>query len=182
MDRRRFIQTSAYGVGAALMPAIAISKQFVEKGASLKTVAPKIIKENEGTILNVLGDIQTHKFGGNETGNQIVEWVSDVSPGVGIPPHIHSKEDEIFRIIKGQVEFMIGGKTIVLKAGDIAFAPRNVVHTWKVIGNEKAKMIVSAFPAGIEMLFKELARLPSGPPDFEKVAQICEKYGITFLR
>jgi len=182
LDRRKFIQTSVLGFGSVLMPAIAGSKQFFKKGASLNVVNPKIIKENEGEILNVLGDIQTHKFAGNETGDQIVEWVSDVEPGVGIPPHIHSQEDEIFRIIKGQVEFMIGGKTIVLKSGDFAFAPKNVVHAWKVIGNEKAKMMVSAFPAGIEIMFRELADLPPGPPDFEKVTQICEKYGIKFVK
>jgi len=41
-------------------------------------------------------------------------------------------------------------------------------------------MICSAFPAGIEFMFTELAELPEGPPDFEKVAEICGKHGISF--
>ncbi|APF18356.1 Cupin 2 conserved barrel domain protein [Caldithrix abyssi DSM 13497] len=182
MDRRKFIQTSVLSAVSVLMPAIAVSNQFFKKESSLNVVNPKIIKEKEGEILNVLGDIQTHKFAGNETGNQIVDWVSDVEPGVGIPPHIHSQEDEIFRVIEGQVEMMIDGKTTVLQAGDTAFAPKNIVHAWKVVGTEKAKMIVSAFPAGIEIMFRELAALPPGPPDFEKVTKICGKYGITFVK
>lgn len=182
MDRKQFIQSSILGIGFFLMPGIAVSKQLFEKGTSSIKINPKIIKDKEGKILNVLGDIQTHKFAGKETGDQIVEWVSDIEPGVGIPPHIHTKEDEIFRVIKGQVAIMVDGKTNVLNAGDIAFAPKNVVHAWKVIGNEKAKMMVSAFPAGIEIMFRELADLPPGPPDFEKVTQICEKYGIKFVK
>lgn len=146
----------------------------------IKSLKSKIIKQNEGKLLNVIGDIQTHKLVGSDTSNQLVEWVDDVEPGVGIPPHVHTKEDEIFRVIKGQIEIMIDGKTTVLEAGDTAFAPKNIPHAWTVIGTEKAKMITSAFPAGIEFMFNELHELPQGPPDFVKVAEICGRYGITF--
>lgn len=182
MDRKKFIQTSGIGLGIALIPGIANSKQLFETTKSAENLNPKIIKNKEGEILNVLGDVQTHKLVGSETNNQIVEWVDDVEPGVGIPPHIHTKEDEIFRVIKGQIEIMVDGRTTVLEAGDTAFAPKNIPHSWKVVGTEKAKMITSAFPAGIEVMFKELADLPPGPPDFEKVAKICGNHGISFLK
>ncbi len=42
-------------------------------------------------------------------------------------------------------------------------------------------MITSAFPAGIEFMFKELSELPEGPPDFPKVAEICGRHGITLV-
>ncbi|AEV31143.1 cupin domain-containing protein [Owenweeksia hongkongensis] len=182
MDRKKFIQTSGLGLGVALIPGIANSKQLFEKSELAGKLNPKIIKDKEGEVLNVLGDVQTHKLIGGETDNQIVEWVDDVEPGVGIPPHIHTKEDEIFRVIKGQIEIMVAGKTTVLEAGDTAFAPKNIPHSWNVVGTEKAKMITSAFPAGIEEMFKELAKLPPGPPDFEKVAKICGNHGISFLK
>lgn len=76
---------------------------------------------------------------------------------------------------------MVGGKTTVLEAGDVAFAPKNVVHSWKIVGTEKASMSTSAFPAGIEVMFGELGELPPGPPDFEKVAEICGRFGIRFV-
>ncbi len=182
MDRKKFLLTSGLGLGLVLVPGIANSKKTLEKRKHQEELKPKIIKNKEGKVLNVLGDVQTHKLIGSETNNQIVEWVDDVDPGVGIPPHIHTKEDEIFRVIKGQVEITVNGKSTVLKAGDTAFAPKNIPHSWKVIGTEKAKMITSAFPAGIEIMFKELADLPPGPPDFEKVANICAKHGISFLK
>jgi quercetin dioxygenase-like cupin family protein len=142
----------------------------------------KIIRDKDGDVLNVIGDIQTHKLVGSDTDNQIVEWVDNVEPGVGIPLHVHTKEDEIFRVIKGQIEITVDGKTTVLEAGDTAFAPKNLPHAWMVVGTEKAKMITTAFPAGIELMFKELAQLPPGPPDFKKVADICGKQGITFVQ
>lgn len=181
MDRKKFIQTSGLGLGLSLVPGMANSNNFFDKTELTGNLNPKIIKDKEGEVLNVIGDIQTHKLVGSETGNQIVEWVDNVEPGVGIPPHIHTKEDEIFRVIKGQIEIMVDGKTSVLEAGDTAFAPKNIPHSWKVVGTEKAKMITSALPAGIEVMFNELADLPPGPPDFEKVAKICGNHGITFL-
>ncbi|MGB5942053.1 MAG: cupin domain-containing protein [Leeuwenhoekiella sp.] len=75
----------------------------------------------------------------------------------------------------------VAGETTVLKAGDVAFAPKNIPHAWKVVGTEKAKMITSAFPSGIETMFRKLAELPAGPPDFEKVAKICGEHGIQFV-
>ena len=182
MDRKKFMQAAGLGLGIAIVPGISNSHPEAEKELSNSAMKPKIIKDKEGQILNVIGDIQTHKLVGSETNNQIVEWVDNVEPGVGIPPHIHSREDEIFRVIKGEIEITVDGKTTVLKAGDTAFAPKNLPHAWKVVGTEKAKMITTAFPAGIEKMFKELADLPPGPPDFEKVATICGYYGVKFVK
>ncbi|WP_020528780.1 cupin domain-containing protein [Flexithrix dorotheae] len=181
MDRKKFLKNTGIGLGITMIPFIAQSKKLTSDSIQGSGLDPKIIKNEDGKVLNVLGDIQSHKLVGSDTNNQIVEWVDDVEPGVGIPPHIHTKEDEIFRVIKGQVEIMVDGKTTVLNEGDTAFAPKNVSHAWKVIGTEKAKMITSAFPSGIEKMFGELANLPAGPPDFEKVAKICGNQGITFI-
>lgn len=181
MDRKKFIKTTGIGLGIALIPGILRSQNSKAAEFHSKNVEPKIIKDSEGVVLNVIGDMQTHKLIGSDTGNQIVEWVDNVEPGVGIPPHIHTKEDEIFRVIKGQIEIMVDGKTTILNEGDVAFAPKKIPHSWKVVGTEKAKMITSAFPAGIEHMFIELAKLPEGPPNFEKVSEICAKHGISFV-
>lgn len=181
MDRKKFIKTSGIGLGLALIPGILKSQNSKADKLNKSITKPKIIKESEGHILNVIGDIQTHKISGADTDNQIVEWTNDVAPGTGIPPHIHTKEDEIFRVIKGKVELMVGGKTTVLEPGDVAYAPKNIAHSWKIIGTENASMCTSAFPAGIETMFEELGQLPVGPPDFEKVSELCAKYGIKFV-
>ena len=179
MKRQNFLKCIG---GIGLLGALPSTSFALSKFPTISKLKPKITKDNEGEVLNVIGDIQTHKLVGTDTDNQIVEWVDNVEPGVGIPPHIHTKEDEIFRVIKGQVEIMVDGKSTVLESGDTAFAPKNIVHSWRVVGTEKAKMITSAFPAGIEMMFRELADLPEGPPDFEKVAMICGEHGITFVQ
>ena len=181
MDRKSFLKKTGIALGITMIPGITLGKNTFNNLSKSNILKPKIVRNDQGNILNVIGDLQTHKISGKDTNNQIVEWVNDVAPGTGIPPHIHTKEDEIFRVIKGKVEIMVGGETTILEQGDVAFAPKNVVHSWKIIGNEQASMCTSAFPAGIEIMFEELATLPPGPPDFKKVSEICGRFGIKFV-
>ena len=179
MKRVNFLK-SLGGLGfLSLIPNVILASPISNYINKLRS---KIIKKNEGKVLNVIGDIQTHKLIGSETDNQIVEWVDNVEPGTGIPLHVHTKEDEIFRVIKGQIEISLNNETTVLEPGDTVFAPKNIPHSWKVVGKEKAIMITSAFPAGIEIMFSELSNLPPGPPDLKMVAEICGRHGITFIK
>ena len=181
MNRKLFL-TQLGGAGVLAMTPLTTAKAFFTENRLLKNkLKQKIVRHNEGTELRVFGNPQWHKVVGEDTDNQVFEWVDDLAPGSGIPPHVHTKEDEIFRVLRGEVEIMVDGKTTTLKKGDMAFAPKNVVHSWKVKGDEKATMWVSAFPSGMEHMFKDLHALPPGPPDFKKVSEICETYGIRFV-
>ena len=181
MDRKRFL-TQLGGTGLVALWPLGSAHAFF-KNNILSKIAPKakIIRKDEGATLRIFGNLQRQKVVGSDTENKIFEWVDELEPGSAIAPHVHTKEDEIFRVLQGQVELMVGDKTTQLKAGDMAFAPKNLVHSWKVVGDQMAKMQVSAFPSGMEHMFYELNELPPGPPDFGKVSQICETYGIRFL-
>ena len=142
---------------------------------------PKIVKESEGNKLNVLGDNQNIKLTGEDTNGQYTLIEQKNEPGIGIPPHVHENEDEVFQVLSGQVEMSVGDQTTTLNAGDLIFCPKGVPHSWKVVGEEKARALLSIFPAGLENMFAELAALPAGPPDMEKVTAICGKYKLKFV-
>jgi len=140
-----------------------------------------IQRAGEGKRLNVLGDNQTIKISGKETGGQftIIENYND--PGIGIPMHVHDNEDEVFLILEGEMEFETQGETTILKPGDMIFLPRRVPHAFRVVGTQKAKASVTIMPAGIEEMFEVLSQLPAGQPDLEQVADICRSFGISFV-
>ncbi|WP_428232662.1 quercetin 2,3-dioxygenase [Flavobacterium sp.] len=143
--------------------------------------AVKIIVSGEGLAQNVLGDVQTIKLTGKDTNGMFTIVENDNAPGVGIPMHVHENEDEVFRILEGKIEFIVEGKTRILKAGDTIFLPRQVPHAFKVVGERNAKAIVTVIPSGIEHMFEQLSQLPAGPPDLEKVFGICSSFGIKFV-
>jgi quercetin dioxygenase-like cupin family protein len=141
----------------------------------------KIIRQSEGKKLNVLGDSQIIKLSGQDTNGQFAIIVQDNPPNASIPKHIHTNEDELFSVIEGEVEFEVGEQITILKSGDIIFLPRNIPHSFKVVGTQNAKTTATVTPAGLEKMFEELSVLPVGPPDFSKVAQIGGNYGLTFI-
>ncbi|WP_191859470.1 cupin domain-containing protein [Hanstruepera ponticola] len=142
---------------------------------------PRIIKNDAGHKLNVMGDNQIIKLSSKDTNGQFTLIEQHNEPGMGIPPHIHENEDEVFHVLTGKVEMMIGEESTTLSAGDMIFCPRGIPHAWRVVGEEKAKAMLSIFPAGLEGMFEELSELPVGPPDMKKVTAICGKYNLKFI-
>mmetsp|Transcript_25111 Transcript_25111/g.29063 ORF Transcript_25111/g.29063 Transcript_25111/m.29063 type:complete len:146 (+) Transcript_25111:76-513(+) len=141
----------------------------------------KIVKNNQGQKLNVLGDNQVIKLTGKDTNGQFTLIEQNNEPGVGIPHHVHENEDEVFQVIHGQVEMIIGDNTTLLNSGDLIFCPKGIPHSWRVVGENSARAMLSIFPSGLENMFEELAELPAGPPNLEKVSKICGKYNLRFV-
>jgi quercetin dioxygenase-like cupin family protein len=146
-----------------------------------KMTNSEIRREKEGKRQIVLGDNQLVKLTGSETNNAFTLIEQDDAPGVGIPLHVHKNEDELFRVMEGQLKITIGNTTSILKSGDIAFCPRGIPHAWEVIGTRNMKSVLLITPSGLEPMFKELTLLADFPPDFSKVAQIAKKYDIAFI-
>ena len=103
-------------------------------------------------------------------------------PGMGPPPHIHTREDESWCVLDGVFDFLIGDKTQRAKAGWFGVGPRGVAHAFTALGERPAKMLMFVTPAGFERFFDELAELPCNPTvDFDQFKALSEKYGMQFV-
>jgi quercetin dioxygenase-like cupin family protein len=98
------------------------------------------------------------KATGADTGGRIAIIEVTEPPGAVAPRHVHHKEDEGFWVLEGEVTFDVGGTTIVASAGDYAFGPRDIPHSYRV-GPDGCRMLFIVTPAG----FEELVRLISVP-------------------
>ncbi len=185
MDRKQFLRNATILTGAAVVSPLLTKSLFgspshtSNKEGLIKM--GKIVGAGEGRQLNVLGDKMTFKLTGEDTANQYTLIEQNNEPGVGIPTHVHTGEDEVFKVIEGRLELSVGGETTILNPGDIGFCPRNVPHSWRVVGNSNAKVDLSFFPSGLERMFEELAQLPPGRPDMKVVGEICGRYGLRFV-
>src|SRR6476659_8204106 len=79
------------------------------------------------------GDHYTFLVTGEETGGAYFVMEALVPPEGGPPPHIHTKEDETFYVLEGQIEFLLGEELIVAGPGDFVSIPRGTVHRFKNI-------------------------------------------------
>jgi quercetin dioxygenase-like cupin family protein len=55
--------------------------------------------------------------------------------GTYFPPHTH-EVDKIDGVLAGRFELEMGGKSVVLEAGDTLVIPKGAVHSAKVVGGE----------------------------------------------
>jgi quercetin dioxygenase-like cupin family protein len=141
----------------------------------------KVVPAAAGTPLTVLGDRLILKLTSADTNGQFTLTEQFNEPGTGIPLHQHSREDESFLVLEGQVEFVIGDTTTLVEPGGVIYAPRNVAHSFRAVSATPTRMWIQMWPAGLENMFQELNQLPTGPPDLGQVAAICARYGISFF-
>ena len=144
---------------------------------------PKHLPAEEGRTYHLFGGDQvTIKLSGKETDGAYTLMETVTPPGMGPPAHVHTREEESFCIVKGELEFTIRGQTIRPKPGDVLIAPRDVPHVFRNIGQTPAKMIIVCRPAGYENFIEDFAQIPAdGPPDLARMASIAARHGITFV-
>jgi quercetin dioxygenase-like cupin family protein len=148
---------------------------------SIMTANPKLVPAAAVTTLHVLGDQVLVKLTGQDTNGQFALTEQLNEPGTGIPSHLHQQEDETFFVLEGRVEFVVGQTTTTVEPGGLAYAPRGLAHSFRVVSDTPAKMLIQVSPAGLENMFQELSQLPAGPPDMGQVTAVCGRYGVSFV-
>jgi quercetin dioxygenase-like cupin family protein len=152
------------------------------------TMRPAIIsKPREGRTIAVVGDVYRFLATGEETQGRYAIWEALVLPGGGPPPHTHSREEEGFYVLEGDITLSVGDQRLELSAGMFANMPVGVEHAFKNESSKPARMLISIAPAGLEKMFFEVGvPMPPGaitapPPTKEEIAkllQIAPRYGI----
>jgi mannose-6-phosphate isomerase-like protein (cupin superfamily) len=148
---------------------------------------PIIRLPQQGRTVSLVGDVYRFLATGEDTNGRYALIEALVSPGGGPPPHVHSREEEGFYILEGEITFTVDGERVVATAGMFATMPVGTPHSFKNEGNTPAKMLVSVAPAGLEKMFLEIGvplaegattALPPTREDVEKLLAVAPKYGI----
>jgi quercetin dioxygenase-like cupin family protein len=91
------------------------------------------------------------------------------SPAGAAGPHLHRHDfDETFYVLEGELTFQLGEELFTRRAGELAFAPRNVAHTYANHSEAPARALLVCTPAGFERYFARLTAEREGvdPPDW----------------
>lgn len=140
-----------------------------------------VVANGEGKKLNVLGHSVTVKLSRQETLGHHYVFELITPPGLGIPPHVHDREDELIYVAEGEFEIILGDKNFRAGAGDEIYFPRHIPHAFQNIGSKAGKTIWTVVPGGnFEEFFDKLGALPA-EPDLQKVAEIFTAYGMKIL-
>jgi quercetin dioxygenase-like cupin family protein len=131
---------------------------------------PYALAEGDGEVMSWFSAKLTLKASAPELG--IVEAV--MSPGDEPPLHFHSREDEWFYVLDGDVTFHVGGDDHRAGPGAFVSFPCGIAHTFTV-ESPTARMLIANTPGGFEQMFKLEPNTP------EEAIQALNKYGMEVL-
>lgn len=118
-------------------------------------------------------------------GGALFIFEGTIRPGQVIPPHTHSREDEVTYVLDGTLTVTVGEETHEAVAGSCSLKPRGVPHTLANRGDRPVRVLEIHSPGGLEPYYDELGRLFSAT-DMEPaergrlMTELQTRYGITF--
>ena len=118
-------------------------------------------------------------WGEREPGDfDVAEFVAE--PGVPGPrPHVHRTHEELFYVLTGQFDFLVGEEAVRVGAGSLVHVPPGVIHDFRNAGSTQARCLIIPSPKGLDRYFEEKGRLAlSGRPDEPAITALRSKYDI----
>ncbi len=119
--------------------------------------------------------------------------VSAMREGTEPPPHVHSREDELFYVLSGELQAYVGGEVFTLAAGECIFLPRGIPHAL-IVASEEARMIALITPGGYVDAYNTMntpaqrLEMPTDPDavahrkaDVGEANKVFNQYGVRLL-
>lgn len=146
-----------------------------------------IRKPNQGQRIGIVGDIYRFLATGQETDGKYTTFEAIVPPGSGPPPHIHTREEESFLVLEGELTFQLGDERFVAAEGTFLNMPVGSLHCFKNESDKTARMLISVAPAGLEEMFFAVGTpladdVTTAPPpsaaEIQKLLEVAPRYGV----
>jgi quercetin dioxygenase-like cupin family protein len=147
------------------------------------------LKPTEGRALWHLGALLVFKALGAETNGQYWALEGFADKQMAVPLHSHSREDEIWYVLEGEIEFILGAEHQIGTVGSFVYIPRDTPHTF-MVRSETARWFGFGTPAGLDQWFFETGQpapsrtLPPPPdaaPDVAAIITSLQRYGTDTL-
>jgi mannose-6-phosphate isomerase-like protein (cupin superfamily) len=126
---------------------------------------------------------------GADTGGTYCLLEAALAPGMSVPRHTHTREDEAYFVLIGELEVTVGDEVFILKQGDSLMAPRDISHQLRNSGNVENHYLLVFSPPGFEQFLRltavpalDNAAAPTEPPaiSVQNVHQLATNFGILF--
>ena len=126
---------------------------------------------------------------GPDTGGAYCLLEVGLAPGMSVPRHTHTREDEAYFVLVGELEVTVGDKVFILRSGDCLMAPRDIPHQLRNSGDVENHYLLVFSPSGFEEFMRvtavrapDNAAAPTKPPAIpvQKVHKLATDFGILF--
>lgn len=133
--------------------------------------------------LNVGGEQTLVKVSATDSGGQLAFFHLTAPPMSGPVLHVHSREDELFYVLEGELVFEVDGERFPVGPGGTVYLRAGAVHRYQNFTTRIARLLIVTTPGAFSEFFVELsAATPvGGMPDLDLVGSLAQRYGMTVL-
>jgi mannose-6-phosphate isomerase-like protein (cupin superfamily) len=102
----------------------------------------------------------------------------DVAPGFDTGVHYHTRIEEFFYVLEGELDLRSGDQVAHAGPGMFLFVPQGTMHSIANLGKKRGRLLLGCLPPGHEDYFEELSAVLAkpGPPSSEAIAAMRKKY------
>src|ERR1700682_5957486 len=113
--------------------------------------------------LNIVGEETLVKESAEDSEETLAFFHLVAPPMSGPPRHVHTREDELFHVLEGELVFELDGERHTVRAGDTVYLRRGVVHAYQNFTKRDARLLIATTPGVFSDFFVELsAATPPG--------------------
>lgn len=139
-----------------------------------------ILEPEGGETLSLRGNtVRLLSTAATSIGASTFEFLAQ--PGWDTGSHLHSRIEEQFYVLDGEMELRAGDRLITGRAGTFVSVPQGVAHAFANRSDRPARLLLVATPPGHERYFAELAEILSreGAPDPDEIADLRARFDTT---
>jgi len=117
----------------------------------------EVLEADPTSVITLLADAE-------ETGGNLTSNLTHFEPGnAGAPPHHHTRGAELFYVLGGSLQMLLGDEVTVLGKGDVVVVPPGVHHAFAPAPGSTADVLI-VFAPGTERFayYRLLDRLHRG--------------------
>jgi mannose-6-phosphate isomerase-like protein (cupin superfamily) len=138
-----------------------------------------------------MASLTTHLAEKKDTDGAFCLFEANLAKGNEPPPHMHSREDELFYVLEGEFDVYVGEAGFKVAKGECVFLPRLVPHAF-AIRSPQIRLLTWFTPAGLQDAFRSAswpaknlelpkADLTYAKSDPKQIAQPFTNYRVRFL-
>ena len=101
-----------------------------------------------------------------------------IPPGQLFWPHVHTVEDQVIVVLKGQLGARVGEREWTSGPGEVVYRPKGVPHTVWNAGTEPVELLELTSPGAFDQYFAAQGEM-SASGDVSGRAALLERYGVS---
>jgi quercetin dioxygenase-like cupin family protein len=147
------------------------SNEAKQEAVLVRAAEAEVLDGDPGGAITLLADSDT-------TGGALNSHRSTFRAGAGgAPPHFHTRSSELFFVVSGSLEVLLGERLVTLHEGDFLVAPPGVVHAFAATADSDADVLF-VFAPGVERFeyYRLLDRLHRGQADAQELLETQERF------